>query len=130
MKSKVNYNLAFDELAEEDKNKLNKLFSEIKKIEKVENGKPFPIEDNNIKKRIAGICLDIIEKTPKNKIAIMKTAYIITGFFIRFNYNDELGDIIEIAGGLELPEEHVSEDVFELWEKMKNMFKEYLKKII
>jgi len=56
----------------------------------------------------------------------MKTSYIITGNFIWNNYGNELDEAIGIAGELELPERHISGKTFQMWEKMKNIFQQYL----
>lgn len=100
-----------------------------KELEKYKQKPNLPIGDKNLKRRIAKICLRLIEETSNNKTSIMKTSYIITGEFGGSNYEDKLDEIIDIASELELPEEHVtSGNVLDMWNKMKKIFKQYLSK--
>lgn len=125
---KENFEQAYKELNKEDKKELNEIG---KKLEYIKKENPnFPIRDKNLKKRIAKICLKLIEKTPKNKILIMETSYIIAGNFVWFNYEDKLLDeVIEIAGDLEVPEQFASGDVFKKWNDIKNKLRKYLLKL-
>jgi hypothetical protein len=99
------------------------------KIRKIwEDNRNLPIHDGKLKKRIAKLCLKLIDETPNDKAAMMETCHIITGNFMWRHYDDELEDAIDLAGELELPEEHVSGDVMEKWAEMKEKFKAYIDK--
>lgn len=126
-KRKEDFEQAYEDLNEEDKKELKEIGKELERIKKSNKDLYLPIEDKTLKKRIVKICLKLIEETPKDKTSVMETSYLITGSFIWYNYGDKLDEVLDIAGELELPEEHVSEDVFKIWEKMKKKFKEYLK---
>lgn len=124
---KENFEQAYEDVDEEDKKELNEIGKELKKIQDENKNPNLPISDKELKKRIARICLKLIEETPKDKTSIMETSYIITGNFTWSNYGDKLDEAVEIAGELELPEHHVPGDVLQMWEKMKRIFKRYLK---
>ncbi len=117
---------AFKELEEEDQNELDKLRQKLQRIEKEVGDPNFPIDDVDLKKRIAKVCLKLVEETPKDKTSIMETAYIIAGHFIWSVYGDDLDSAIELAGELELPEKHVDGDVFERWRELRGKFEKYL----
>jgi hypothetical protein len=117
---------AFKDLEEEDQNELDALRQKLQKIEKEVGDPNFPIDDSDLKKRVAKVCLKLVEGTPKEKTSIMETANIITGHFIWSVYGDDLDSAIELAGELELPEKHVEGDVFEKWEELKEMFEKYI----
>ena len=123
---KENFKQSYKNLNEEDKKELNEIEKELEKIQDENKNSNLPINDKELKKRIAKICLRLIEETSKDKTSIMKTSYIITGNFIWNNYGNELDEAIGIAGELELPERHISGKTFQMWEKMKNIFQQYL----
>jgi len=125
-KRKEDFKQAYADLEEGDKKELDSIGKELEKIRK-ENPN-LPIKNKILKKRIAKFCLKLIEETPNNKTSIMETSYIITGGFIWNSYGDQLDEAVDIAGDLELPEQHVSGDVLKLWKKMKKKFKQYLSK--
>lgn len=122
---KEDFKKAFEELEENDKKELK----EIGKALDEYWGKPnILIEDKKLKKRIAKICLKLIEQTPNDKTSIMETSYIIAGYFAWCRYGDELDDVTIIAGDLEIPEEYVSEkSVDAWWKEMKEILEIYLK---
>lgn len=124
-KRKEDFEQAYEDLEEEDKKELGEIGKELEKYKEKPN---LPIEDKNLKKRIAKICSKLIEETPNDKTSIMETSYIITGSFVWKSYGDKLDEAMDIAGELELPEEHVtSGNVFDMWNKMKKIFQQYLK---
>jgi len=102
------------EKLEEIKNMLEKKYSASK------------VKDSNLKIKIAEICLKLIERTKKEKKAMMETAYLITGAFIWYDFGDELNDAFEIAGKLEIPEENT----LELWSKMEKILRKYIQKTL
>ena len=120
-----NFEQAYKDLDEEDKNELGEVSGELAGIQKANKEPNIPVKNKKLKKRVAKICLKLIEETPSDKISMMEISYIITGKFIWFNYGDDLDEAIEIAGELELPEEHVSEDVLKMWGEMKEKFRRY-----
>lgn len=113
----------FEELNKEDKEELIYLQEKLKKHEDINTY----IEDKQLKKRIAEICLKLFLGTPKNREDIKEVSYIITGYFFKNNYGDKLDSAMELASELELPEGHLSGDIFEIWEKFQNILEEYLK---
>jgi len=125
---KEDFEQIYKNLNEEDKKELDEIEKEIKKIQEENKNLNLEIKDKKLKKRIAKICLKLIEETQKDKTSIMETSYLIAGSFLGSNYGDKLDEVVEIAGELELPEHHVSGGVLEMWEKMKNKFKLYLSK--
>lgn len=121
---KEDFEQAYEDLEEEDKKELEEIGKELEKYKEKPN---LPIEDKNLKKRIAKICSKLIEETPNDKTSIMETSYIITGNFVWKTYGDKLDEAMDIAGELELPEEHVtSGNVLDMWNKMKKIFQQYL----
>jgi dsRNA-specific ribonuclease len=123
-KRKEDFEQAYEDLDKEDKKELEEIGKELKKYKEKPN---LPIEDKNLKKRIAKICSKLIEETPNDKTSIMETSYIITGNFVWKTYGDKLDEAMDIAGELELPEEHVtSGNVLDMWNKMKKIFQQYL----
>jgi hypothetical protein len=125
---KEDFEQAYEDLDEEDKKELNEIGKELKKIQDKNPNPNLPIDNKELKKRIAKICSKLIEETPNDKTSIRETSYIIAGGFIGSNYGDRLDEAVEIAGELELPEHHVSGDVLQMWEKMKKIFQQYLSK--
>ena len=125
-KRKENFEQAYANLDEEDKKDLKEIGRKLEKIQKKNKDPNLSIKNKSLKKKIAKICLKLIEETPKDKTSIMETSYIITGNFIWYNYGDKLDELIDTAGNLELPEGYVSGDVFKMWEKMRKNFKKYL----
>lgn len=119
----VNFEQAYEDLGEEDKKELEEIGKELEKYKENLN---FPIKDKNLKKRIAKICLKLIKEAPNDKTFIMEISYIITGSFIWYTYEDKLDEAMDIAGELELPEEHISGDIFQMWKNMKKKFQQYL----
>lgn len=117
---------AYEELDEGDKAEFDSL---AKELDKCDNGddSSIIIEDKNLKRRIAQICLKLVEETPKQEIPIMETSYIITGYFVRYNYGDQLDGIMDIFSELELPVEHLSMDIFKLWDIALSRLKRYLR---
>src|SRR3989344_3825663 len=111
-----------------DKNQLEESMKQLNRNGKaVAKKEPnIPVKNKKLKKRVAKICLKLIEETPSDKISMMEISYIITGKFIWFNYGDDLDEAIEIAGELELPEEQVSGDVLKMWGEMKEKFRRYI----
>ncbi len=105
---------ATQDLDEKDKKELEEIRKKLREIQDKNKNPNLPIKDKELKKRIAKICLKLIQKTPNDKTSIMKTSYIITGSFIWFNYGDKLNKAVEIAGELELPEHHVSGNVLQM----------------
>ena len=69
----------------------------------------------------------MIDDTAKEKTAIMETSYIITGNFFMANFDEQLNTALNIASELELPEHHVSRDIFKLWKKLKKNIWELFK---
>lgn len=126
MKRKENFKKASDELEEENKKELK----EIGKALEEYWGKPsIPIKDEKLKKRIAKICLKLIDQTPNDKTCIMETSYIITGYFMPHRYGDELDDVVIIAGELEIP--NISEQAVNIrWKEMKSLLESYLQKFV
>jgi len=123
---KENFEQAYEDLEDDDKKELEEIGKELEKYKEKTN---LPIEDKNLKRRLAKICSKLIEETPNDKTSIMETSYIITGNFIWKSYGDKLDEAMDIAGKLELPEEHVtSGNVFDMWNKMKKIFQQYLSK--
>lgn len=123
-KRKEDFEQAYGDLEEEDKKELEEIGKELEKYDKNQN---VLIEDKNLKKRIARICLKLIEQTPHNKISIMETSYIIIGNFVWNTYGNKLDEAMDLAGELELPEEYVtSGSIFDLWNRMKEIFQQYL----
>ncbi len=123
---KENFEQAYKNLDEEDKKELDEIDEKLKKIQYGNKNSNFPIKDKELKKRIAKICLKLIEETSNDKTSIMETSYIITRSFIWGNYGDKLDEAIDIAGELELPEYQVSGDVLQMWKEMKKKFQQYL----
>lgn len=122
-KRKEDFTKAFEDLEDEDKTELK----EIGKILDEYWGKPkIKVSDVKLKKRIAEICLKLINETPNDKTSIMETSYIITGYFAWCSYGDSLDSAVSIAGDLEIPEEHVNGDVLKMWKEMKKIFEDYL----
>jgi len=121
-----NFEQAYEDLENEDKKELKQIGRALEIIQKANKDQNTSIKDKKLKKRIAEICLKLIEKTSYNKVSIMETSYIITGSFIWYNYGDKLDEAIDIAGELELPEQHVSGNVLKMWEDMKDKFREYI----
>ena len=78
-KRKEDFEQAHEDLEEEDKKELEEIGNELEKYKEKPN---LPIEDKNLKKRIAKICSKLIEETPNDKSSIMETSYIITGNFV------------------------------------------------
>jgi len=126
-KREENFNQVYKDLEEKDKKEIKELVSQLEKIEKENKNEETIIKDKKLKNRIAKLCLKLIEETPKDKTSIMETSFIINGNFIYYKYGDKLDNAIDISGELELPEEHVSGDVFKLWGKMKKIFGDYIK---
>lgn len=124
-KREENFEQAYEDLDEEDKKELCEIGRELKKIQVENKNLGLPTKDKELKKRIAKICSKLIEETPRDKISIMETSYIITGSFIWHNYGDKLDEAVEIAGELEMPEQHVPGDVFKRWKEMKKKFQQY-----
>ncbi len=122
-KRKENFKQACEDLEEEDKKELDTIVKELERHKKETPN--LPINCKKLKKRIAKFCLKLIEETPNNKTSIMETSYILAGSFIWSNYGDRLDEAIDIAGDLELPEQHVPGDVFKLWGKMERRFRQY-----
>lgn len=122
---KFNKESSIDKIMEkEDKKELKEI---TKKLEKYKAKSNLPIEDKNLKKRIAKVCSKLIEETPNDKTSIMETSYIITGNFVWSTYGNKLDEAMNIAGELELPEEHVSSgNVLDMWNKMKKIFQQHL----
>ena len=116
---------ALENLKSEDKEELKQIYIELQTYLK-SNENDFLVKDNNLKIRIARICLKLIQETPKNKKAITGTSYVITGEFIWYKYGDQLDKAVTLAAELELPEQHVSGDVIKMWEEMKKIFYDYI----
>jgi hypothetical protein len=114
MERKVNE--SFSELSPEDK----KEFEELQKI--LASDEQISRQE---KRRLAKFSLKLINQTPLDEIEIMKTSYILASF-IFYKFNDKLDDAFDIASELEMPEEQVKGDVFELWYEMKKKFEKYL----
>lgn len=125
-KRKEDFERAYEDLSKSDKKELKEIGEDLENFRR--QNPNIPIGDKNLKKRIVNLCLKLIEETPKNKIFIRETSYIITGNFVWFTYGDKLDEIMDIAGELELPEKYVSKDVFKLWEKMKKKLQKYISK--
>lgn len=119
---KEDFKQAYEDLEESDKNELDLINKELEKIKKNSN---LPVTDKKLKKRIAKICLKLVEETPDDKTSIMETAYIITGNFVWATYGDKLDEVMDLAGELELPGQQVSENVKKLWLKMKKKLQLY-----
>ena len=117
---------AYRNLEKEDKEELENLYEELDKAQNEQSSPNELISDKDLQKRVAKICLILMEKTANNKTAVMEISYILTGKFINFIFPGKLGEAIDIFGQLELPEEHVEGDVEELWFRAKNLLKKYL----
>ncbi len=82
--------------------------------------------NNLLKKRIGRYCFQLVEQTPEDKHLIRKTSYKITGLLGKYTYNDELDDIIDMFGELELLERHVSgKESLRLWRELKLRLEKY-----
>lgn len=120
---------AYETLDEEDKVSLVMIKSKLNEYTKESGGVGCEIDDSQLMKKIAKVCLSLIDKTPKDQLAIMDVAFIISDQFVYFNYTDQdLQEIIDLADELQLPQEQLSEDVFILWDKLKKSCKRYLDK--
>ncbi len=115
------FNKAWEDLSVEIKNELKLIGAELEELK----DKKKKI-DEKLKKQIAKICLKLINETPNDKTSIMETSFIITGNFVWYIYDDELDEVVDIAGELELPEEHVSGKVLKMWFDMKRKLEKYL----
>jgi len=70
-KRKEDFEQAYENLEKKDKKELEAIEKELGKYKEKPN---LPIEDNNLKKRIAKICSKLIEETPSDKTSIMETS--------------------------------------------------------
>lgn len=111
----------FDILDEEDKRELEKLREKLQDV--LEKNLE---EELKLKKKVAKFCLKIIDKTVLEEEEITNTCYILTGAFIWYEFKDQLDEAFSIAGDLELPEENFEGDKKELFERMTEIFKDYL----
>ena len=123
---KEDFKKALDELEESDKKEVKELETLLEKYSKKPN---IRVENKEIKERIARICLKLINETPNDKVSIMETSYIITGYYTWCTYGDDLDKVVSIAGELEIPEEHVHGNVLKMWKEMKTKLEKYLNKI-
>lgn len=106
-------------LTEGEKSKLEKLHEELERY------RSEPVTDSPLKKKIAKFSLDLAEKTVRDKQEIMETSYILTSFGA-YEFNDDLDKVFEISGDLELPEEHVPGNVFDLWDSLVEILESYI----
>lgn len=115
---------AYEDLSEEDRKELKEIGEELEKIQPETPDSPRKVNDECLKKRIAKVCLKLINETPKNIVDIAKTSHIITGQFIWYEFGNRLDEAVGIAGELEIPQ-HASRNIFEMWEEMKRYFEDY-----
>jgi hypothetical protein len=123
---KENFEQAQEDLDELDEQELEEIGIQLEEIQDSNDDPEITVEDAELKKRIARICLKLMNETPKDGVSMMETAYIITSNFVWATYGDELDEAMDIAGELELPEEHVSGEVQEMWDRMKKILEDYL----
>jgi hypothetical protein len=121
----VDFENVLEDLPLKEKKEHFQLKKELEELRRI-NGAKKAISSNEIKKRVAEFIFTLMEETPINEIAIQETAYIISDF-MKYPFDDKLSDIIEIAGGLELPDKNLPDDRIKLWNKLKKMVKGYIK---
>lgn len=71
-KRKENFEQAYEDLDKKNKKELDEIRKELKKIQDENRNPNLPIKDKVLKKRIAKICLKLIEETPKDKTSGIK----------------------------------------------------------
>lgn len=112
---------AFDRLGPADKKEFTVIRDALVRMgsEKTSHGKV----DDELKERVAKLCLRLIDKTPDSEISRMATAYII-GSFIQYThlFDSNLRDAIDTAAQLEVPPRLVMGDARQLWGKMQADF--------
>lgn len=109
-------------LDEEEQEEFKLLLKELN--EETEEGAS-PVENKELKKRVAEFIFKIVDGIDEDEELIQKTCYIIAAF-LQFEFKDELDEIAITAGELELPPEHVSGDLLEMFDEMKKMLEAYL----
>lgn len=112
-------------LEDEDRKELESLYSELNRIEEVDENNITIVNDKKLKRRIAKFFLNLVEGAGEDKELIREISYDIAGF-MQFKFDETLDAITGMAGELELPEEHVSGDVIEMFKDMKKKLKKYL----
>lgn len=122
-----NFERAYNEMDEEDKEEISEIISELEKIGTGHAESDRFIKNKELKKRVAGFCLRLVEDTPKNRTTIMETSYVITGAFVDYEFGDDLDKVIRIAEELEIPHEYSDGHVFKLFDKMKKILVRYLR---
>ncbi len=84
------------------------------------------VTEDRLKKRIAKYSLEILDRTPREESSIMNVSHIVSDNFIWFNFEDELDEIMETLGELELPATQVSGDSFVMFEEVIENLRKYL----
>lgn len=109
-------------LTNKEKNELDNLLKQVSDYDEAQ------IIDKSLKQKVAKFFLQLINKNyiENDKKTIQEISYIIAAFIL-YEFEDELDNITEIAGQLELPEDYISGDVIELFNKMKKMLEDYIK---
>ena len=85
----------------------------------------FLIKDKNLKIRIAKFILELIDQTVLELEDIEEVSYNIFGWFGKFNYNDELDEVLDIAGDLE-GVSHVIGEPKEIFRRMRRIVEKYI----
>jgi len=126
MQEKDGLDGAFDKLDEDERRELDSLREALRGIKDVDDNNVQLVKDKELKKRVARCILRLVKRTGQHEELIQETSYVITGYFIGYRWGDDLGEVIGIAGELELPKEHVSGDIFEMFAEMKTMLERYI----
>ncbi len=108
-----------------DKKKVKDLAKLHTDIARVSEGSLQKIEDKTLKKRVAEMCLQIINDTPQDVDLVLKRIPIIAEF-VEYDFNDKLDTIFAQAVQLIPPEDTSSQNVLSTWNSMKALLEDYL----
>ncbi len=120
-------NPAEEEKEDWDKEKVRELREIHSKLAKLstEEGKYPLINEQDIKNRIARICLQIMKETPLEKKRMFDRLAVFSDF-ISFEYGDELDNIFGKMAKLYPPGDEDMQNLYDIWEDIMIDFESYL----